>query len=296
MGIIAKSICIGRGSLLFVALLSIAACSTVSPDQVTTFGHGVDAAKLQTDTTFAGINEMVTAEEVNRAVRLSKLTEDDVAVVLPAKSISQWDRTFDVIHLYVANLTLLISPDRAKDFSTATESLASSLGKLDPKLFPSPGVASGFTELGRLLIEAKAASDARQAALTVDPAMQQIFPTMASAIGASNDQQGGLRKLVWGIWEERLDSQSIAFSRASVEARRPAVLTYIDLRDKRDAQDLQMASLHQSYLDLAAAHSALARGSNIDLTAAVDRLQQELEATRALQAQFTSLKPKAEEK
>jgi len=63
------------------------------------------------------------------------------------------------------------------------------------------------------------------------------------------------------------------------------------MRDQRDAQDLQLDMLRQSLLDLAVAHGAPARGSNLDLNSAVALVQQELEATQALAEHFQSLKP-----
>jgi hypothetical protein len=52
--------------------------------------------------------------------------------------------------------------------------------------------------------------------------------------------------------------------------------------------------LRQSILDLASAHGALARGSNIDLNSAVALIQQELDATRALAEHFQSLQPQGQ--
>jgi hypothetical protein len=78
--------------------------------------------------------------------------------------------------------------------------------------------------------------------------------------------------------------------------KREIVTAFIALRDKRDAQDLQLGSLRQSLLDLAMAHSALARGSDTDLATAINMIQQELQATRSLFDQFKALKLKEGDK
>lgn len=161
---------------------------------------------------------------------------------------------------------------------------------------PSAGVAAGFAELGRLLIEVKAEKDALAAARTADPGVQMIFSEMAAAIGESNLK--GIRGTVWEHWNLRMRAQAPPFlmAKSNSVARRNIVLAYINLRDKRDAQDLQLGSLHQSLLDLATAHSPLEHGSNVELASAIDMIQQELNATRSLSDFFTSLKPKAKTK
>jgi hypothetical protein len=140
------------------------------------------------------------------------------------------------------------------------------------------------------VISAKAESDAISAARIADPGMQQIFSIMADAIGETSDD--GIRGTSWAHWTNvRMANQQTAFLEASPAARRPIVVAFVGLRDQRDAQDLQLSSLRQSLLNLAAAHHALAEGSNLNLSAAISRIQEELAATRALNEHFTSLQP-----
>jgi hypothetical protein len=282
--------CAGAASLL------LAACTTVQPARVTAFGQAVNQVKVQVDQTFVGINQMVSADEVDRAIMQPKLTDDDVGVVLKLEDIAKWDKAFAEIDAYVANLTLLLSPDRAAEFGAAATKLGAEVARIDPNALPSAGVAAGFAELGRLLIEAKAESDAVKAARQADPGMQMIFSEMALAVGETNLK--GLRGTVTEHWKTRLAEQQLAFLKAKAGSaeRRTAVLAYIDFRNQRDAQDLQLASLRRSLLDLAAAHSALARGSDSDLAAAIGLIQQESEATRSLFDQFNALKPKPKSK
>lgn len=256
-------------ALLGAALLFVAGCTTVPPAQVTAFAQGVDAVKLQLDTTFTSINQFASEDEIDRAATLPVLKEEDVAVVLEPGDIAKWDNAFGSMDTYAANLNLLISPDRANEFGTAAEGLGTALSKLDPDALPSAGVAAGFVELGRLLIEAKAESDALQAARKADPGVQQVFSAMADVIGGTSDE--GLRGTVQQHWIKRMAAQRQAFLAANPNARRPVVVAFVGLRDKRDTQDLQLGSLRQSLLDLAAAHAALARGSQADLATAIGK-------------------------
>jgi hypothetical protein len=233
----------------------------------------------------------VTEDEIARAIGQPTLKEEDVAVILKQEDIAKWDNAVAEIDRYVANLNALLSPGHAKDLDKALVDLGTEVKNLDPNLLPSAGVATGFAELGRLLIEAKAQTDALKIARQTDPAMQTIFSEMASAIGENNLK--GIRGTVREHWKLRMGVQQEAFidAKGKSEVRREIVNTFIALRDKRDVQDLQLGSLRQSLLDLAAAHSALARGSDTDLATAINMIQQELEATRSLFDQFKAPKP-----
>ncbi|MDR3436702.1 hypothetical protein [Telmatospirillum sp.] len=276
-----------------LAVLCQVGCTTLPAASVTTFGQGVDKVRLQFDTTFASINQMATEDEIDQAVLLPTLTEASVAVVVPQADIDKWDKAITVIDGYVAKLVLLLSPDQANTFETAADALGTSLAKLDPDSLPSAGVAAGFLEAGRLLIEAKAETDAIAVAKKADPAMRMIFSAMAAAVGS--DHHEGLRGTVWAHWQERMGVQQVAFLTAKAAGKRDAVVAYIDSRDKRDTQDLQLGSLRQSLLDLAGAHAALARGSAVELGAAIAMIQQELDNTRTQISKFSAMKPKAKE-
>lgn len=274
--------------LVFAALLLVAACASVPPVQVGEFRTGANAVKVQLDTTFAAVNKLASEDAIDRAATLPNLTEDELEPVLKREDIARWDAAFAAIDEYAANLNLLLSPEHATDFGTATEGLGTALNSLDLNI--SPGIATGFAELGRLLITAKAELDAIGAARIADPGMQQIFSAMAEAIGESNDR--GIRGTVWAHWTDiRMANKKLEFLEAGETARRSTVVAFVELRDQRDAQDLQLGSLRQSLLNLATAHHALAEGSNIDLATAISRIQQELAATRALHEHFTSLQP-----
>jgi hypothetical protein len=289
---------LSRLPILFAALLiAVSACSsarTVEPARVADFGQGVGKVHTQLDTTFSSINDFITDDEIDRAVNLPILTDEDVPIVFKQEDIAKWDKAFSYLDQYVANLTLLLSPDNAKRFGDATEKLASELQQLAPKATASGAfgpVATAFAELGRLLIEAKAQSDALAAARIADPGIQEIFAEMAKAIG--EDNQSGIRGTVAQHWTLRMAQQRTAFLRAKGSDRRENVVEYIKLRNGRDAQDLQLSLLRQSILDLAAAHSALARGSSADLAGAIAMIQQELDAARSLSDFFASLKTSA---
>jgi hypothetical protein len=281
------------GVALLLLLLAGCAAPMVSPPRVAAFGQAVDSVKLQFDTAFAAINQMAMADAVERAVTLPKLTEADVAPLLPPDDIAKWDNAIGGIDAYVASLTALTAPNPANDFGSAATAFGTAVAKLEPSALPSPGVAAGFAELGRSLIAAKAERDALKIARQADPAMQQIFTAMADVIGDAKLK--GLRGTVHEHWQTEIaEVAKVDFptAKGNTAARRSAVLAYVDLLQKRDAQDLQLASLRQSLLELGVAHAALARGDDIDLAGALAMTQQELNATRAFFDAFSALKPK----
>ena len=160
----------------------------------------------------------------------AELTEADVAPLLAPDDIAKWDNAIANIDAYVASLTALTAPNPANDFGTAATALGTAVAKLEPSALPSPGVAAGFAELGRLLIEAKAERDALKIARQADPAMQHIFTAMADVIG--DTKLKGLRGTVHEHWQTEIaEVAKVDFptAKGNTAARRSAVLAYVDL-------------------------------------------------------------------
>src|SRR5439155_12862521 len=98
-----------------------------------------------------------------------------------------------------------------------------------------PGVAAGFAELGRVLIQVKAQHDARAIMLQTDPAIQAIFTTMASAIG--DNQRSSLRGTVFSNWTTLMTGPQRNFVTvgSDTERKRQAILGYREMLDRRDS-------------------------------------------------------------
>src|SRR5205823_5507669 len=95
--------------LFIVFALTVAGCKTVQPARVTQFSQAVNETHAQTQTAFTAINDLVTEDEIDRATKLDRLTEDDVTVVLKPEDIGKWDNAFGTIDKYCANLQTLVS-------------------------------------------------------------------------------------------------------------------------------------------------------------------------------------------
>jgi hypothetical protein len=66
------------------------------------------------------------------------------------------------------------------------------------------------------------------------------------------------------------------------------VTDYASLLDKRDAEDLALASLYRSFLALADAHHALTANQPESVTAAVNAVGDELQSIKELQSQINA--------
>jgi len=284
--------------LMAAALLSAAGgCTQIQGDQVTNFGQSVSAVRLQTDTAFAHIAAIVQEDEIARAGKLSRLHETDVSPILSADTLARYHRAFDELESYTKNLSSLISPQRPKDFEDNVTKLGQSMSNIDPKLLPSPGVSAALTELGTLLIAAKAQSEAMKIAQSTDPAVRKVCTTMAEAIStraAGGGIDTGLRQNVSNHWNDRKNQIEADFSSAgSTEAqKRQLVLDYISVLGQRDADLLALDSLYQSYLHLAEAHSAMARGEPMNAASALESIKNEIQSTRDLFKTYEGMKKK----
>jgi hypothetical protein len=280
-----------RSLLIALGALALASCSTMSSSDLAKFGSGVDSTKTQLDSAFQSVDDLASEDEIAQAATRPTLNENSVVTVIKPDDLAKWDLAFSNIDKYVTQLTSLLSPNMPSDFETSVVGFATQLQQTAPKAVPSNGndtaVATAFTELGRLLIEASAQKDAMKIAQKTDPSIQSLFKAMEDVIGSGPSE--GLRGTTRAHWLLRMADDQIKFlSTTDVAARKQIVIDYFALRDKRDAQDLQLASLRESLNQLAASHAALAKGSPVELGAAINALQTELAEVQSLHDRFTT--------
>lgn len=284
-----------RGAAL--ALLSaflLAGCASIPSADVQTFSTGVSAAKSQTDTAFQGVTDLASEAIVDYAAAQPTLSDTNFLPVLDPQSIAIWDEVFSALQKYSQNLVLLTSPDLTKDYQDAVVNLAAQVKQAGDDLKgqqmtadgPSPSLAAAFTELGSLMLSAKAQHDARGVLLQADPGVRRIFTTMAEAIGSTTNN---LRGTVRAHWEQRKAKLKLAFLEAKSADRRAIAVQYASLLSGETTEDLALASLQRSYLALADAHHALANGRNADVTAAVAVVEQEVQNTANLANRFKAI-------
>jgi hypothetical protein len=283
---------------LLAALLCLAGCpENTKTETVTKFSTACATAKGQLDTTFTSIDEFAAEDELSRGVSRTALNEDSFVTVIKPDDVAKWDNAFEKMDGYTQRLQALLSPEVPKNFEDSLVGFGTQLQKVRPEAVPDAGVATAFAELGRLLIAAKAERDAQTIAMHADPGIRQILTTMADVIG--NGSSNGLRGTVHTHWTVRMGEKQVAFLAPdnTPALKQKLVLDYFAIRDKRDAQDLQLTSLRQSLLELADAHSAMARGATTDLAASVTMLKREFTETQSLYDQFKLLKqPKGDSK
>jgi hypothetical protein len=195
-------------------------------------------------------------------------------------------------------LALLTSPDLPKDYEDGVVNLATEVKQVGDDLkrqkmiseVPSlaPSLSAAFTELGDLLLRAKAQHNAKAVLSNADPTIKTIFTTMADAIGTS--QAHNLRGTVHAHWEQRKATMKGSFLEARTPAEHHAIAAkYASLLNGQTTQDLALASLQRSFLALADAHHALARGSNPGAIAAISAVEQEVQNTQNLVNRFNSI-------
>jgi hypothetical protein len=278
--------------------LLLAGCSSLPPTNVESFSSGVSAARNQTTLAFQAVTDLTSQSIIDYAAAQATLTDSNFLPVLPPESVATWDAAFAGLQKYSQNLVLLISPNLTKGYEDAVANLAAQVKQTgddlksqklissEPSL--SPSLAAAFTELSSLILRAKAQHDARVILTQSDPAIRQIFTTMAEAIGANGDT--ALRGTVHAHWEQNKGKLKVAFlSAAKPEERHSLAAQYSTLLASEITQDLALASLQRSFLALADAHHALAAGRGASLATAISAVEQEVQHTYDLSNRFQKI-------
>ena len=285
-------------SVTFAALL-LGGCASVPNADVQTFSSGVSTAKTQTDLAFQAVTDLTSDSIVDYAVSQPTLNDASFQPVLDPQSIAVWDNVFSTLEKYAQSLALLTSPNVTTDYENAAVNLAGEVKQAgsdlkNQKLISSaPDVpasfAAAFTELGDLLLRAKAEHDAQKIITQADPTIRAILTTMADTIGTSTATPG-LRATVHANWEQRKGIQQVAFLTAKTQAdKRPIAVLYSKAMSQEAAQDLALSSLRESLLNLADAHHALASNKNANLASAVAAVESALQNTVNLANRFQSV-------
>jgi hypothetical protein len=281
-------------SISLLAVL-LAGCRTIQPTGVANFSAGVSAAKGQTSLAFQGVTDLTSESIIDFAASRPTLADTNFLPVLDPASLAVWDQVFSVLQQYAQNLAVLTSPNLTKDYEDGVVSLATQVKQVGEHLKSqkmisevpslSPSLSAAFTELGDLLIRAKAQHDAKAVSSHTDPTIKSIFTTMSDAIGAT--QTRNLRGTVHAHWEQRKATLKGNFLEATTPAeRRTIAAKYASLLKGQTTQDLALGSLQRSFLSLADAHHALAQGSRPGVIAAISAVEQEVQNTQNLINRF----------
>ena len=281
-------------------LLFTTGCTTVDHGGAQAFSTGVTAARAQTKTAFDAVVTLTRASAVDYAVTQDRLKDEYLKETPDAAAIAAWNEALDPIESYAQRLSSLTAPDAAKGVEDSVGALAAQFNttatKIDQPGKITAGTASAFAEVASALLRARGEKEALGVAAKTDESIRKVLTALADVIGKDNTTPG-LRATVRANWEQQLGDLKAKFAdvgssgttdkAALAERRRPIVTDYIDRLNKRDAQDELLAALRRTYLTLADAHTALAKGHSTDLGGAIDYITAELKHARDLQDQFT---------
>ena len=276
-------------------LLCTAGCTAINPTAAGSFSTGVTAVRAQTTAAFGAVTTITRAAAVDYAASSGELNDDELEGMPSAAAVAAWNRALDPVERYAQHLSALATGgptdavesavgDLAKQFN-ATSSELSDKFKLGGGRQIAARPAGTLAEAAGGFLRARSAAQASVIAAKADPQIRQILATLAEAIGANSES--GMRQKIGDHWKLHLSDLRREFRTATTPEQRKAIIEkYIALLDQRDAQDRQLAMLRDSYLTLADAHTAFARGSESDLRSAVDFVTNELRHAQDLQTQF----------
>jgi hypothetical protein len=284
-------LCIGASNFL-------AGCKTIDTNTAAKFATSVTAVKTQADTALTAAANLTRDAGITYVASRPSLNEEDFAETPSSDVIVQWDNTLSVIETYALNLATLTSPDATKAFDTSATNLFNQFTQTATKLnanalqTSSPEVAAdlatAFTEVAHLILEAKAQATARKVALATDPQISKILNLLATEIGDDHNN-ACLRTTIYRVWNTEKDALSGPFLKASdLTGKKAIVQQYATILAERAAEDELLASLRHSLLTLADAHHALAEGNEPSVLASSTVIVNELQRSHDLYAQFSS--------
>src|SRR6266480_7072843 len=219
--------------LAFSIGLSAAGCKTIPTTAIETFSAGATAAKTQSEEVFRAVNDLIARDQLDDAVRATNLTEQLFTKVLSPENVGIWDQTFAKLESYAHHLQALTAPELTKSFTEQAETLGTDLQNFGQRLKDaglagkapeiSPGIATAVTELGSLIIRAKAQHDARRIVSAANSNIVAALRLMAASLGET--PKNGLRATVREHWLGRLGDKERKFKKQGDEAGKRQIVT-----------------------------------------------------------------------
>ena len=227
-------------------------------------------------------------------------------LIAPA-DIDAWDQTLGGLETYCSALARLTSGQSSADFAAAAESLAGevqSLGRAvkSTSLPGASGAGAAVIEIGTLLLQHKAAADAREIAREADSRFQFIIKDLIESLGYAGDPprpgtQGILPTYSLAYRVATEENRAITFKDEAIagfgtmdrEKKLAAIQRFVDwiaTEQEHDrfvvSMDLLVAALQKT----AQAHAMLAHGSREDLAKQFAELQTQVKSTIAVYHQL----------
>ncbi|HXT40418.1 MAG TPA: hypothetical protein VN887_10380 [Candidatus Angelobacter sp.] len=282
-------------ALLAAAALVLTGCKTVPADTLTSFTSGITSARTQSQEAFNAVNELVADASLDYAASQTNLVESSFTAGLDEESLAAWDQVLEKLEKYAQHLQLLTSPDLAKSFDDEAVNLSAELnnfgqhlqgsGLINKSPQISPAIATGFTKLGELIVRLRAQTRARKVLVATDAEIGRIFRTMADSVGTSRTNE--IRGTVTAHWTQFLAEKKVAFrNQPDLAGKRQIAADFLQLLERRVAQDLVLLSLRRSLLQLAELHHALAQGERWTAQSAAAAIADEIKRTRDLNDRF----------
>lgn len=266
--------------LLYTLLILVSiGCATPKLQELPEFRQGVVTANQQTLTAFSDINVMLREQQLDRAINQPALNEDLFGEGIPSESVATWMRAFNLMEEYAQKLEILLSDEQREGIEGELRGFGEKLSTTLEAPLPD-GVAAGFVKLGGLLVQIKIGQDALEIMRETDPAIQDIFNTMSSAIGSTHEE--GIRNTVRTSWTTQLGGLQVEFLRAgdNLKKKHQVAEKFLNMLNERDANDQLLSSLRISLLSLGNAHAAMAKGERLRASGYIQIVQDEYRGIR----------------
>ena len=288
-------------SISALILLGLAAglsgCKTIDSAAAAKFAASVTTVKSQADEALNNAAKLTRDQGVAFVATRPTLTESDFAETPTSEVIAGWDDALSTMEAYALNLAALSAPDITKDFDAAATNLFNQFTQTANKIQPGSltssastvaGLATAFSEAGRLILAAKSQATARKVAAATDDQIRTVLNLLAAEIGADHVNPC-LRTTIYRSWSTKAEALTSSFLRGENLAAKTAVAQqYADMLAQRTAQDQSLLGLRRSLLALADAHHALAQGNETSIQTALTIVLGELQRTRDLNQQFNA--------
>jgi hypothetical protein len=283
----------------FIAVALFAGCTTLETSRTACLQQAMAANHKATMSLFRRANEEMQPCRIEQAVDGTAFSRDTLSFLAPS-DLAEWDNVLDGLDAYCAALADLASGRNSADVTAESKSLGLKIQSLVKSVRGSGAGTVGaagtaVSELGGILVNYRAGGEVRTVAKAADPGFQLVIGSLVGALGFAGHPPAPVSHGLLAACEAgygtmyaekiagRFKGDAIAgFEAMSPAARRAAIKDFVAwLGVEQDHEELvgSVTALAAALDKAAAAHAALANGSEETVGAAFADLRAELQNT-----------------
>lgn len=266
----------GYRLLLCCIPVFLASCAQSVHQSITPFTQSISSVEHSSQKLLLEFNQHIRELQVERAVTLKTLSEQDFTPGVTAQAKTRWQKAFDALRMYASALEALSDPKTVSGADKSITMIGNQMLSISSSSLPqATELNSQIGHIAQLLLQQSASKKAMEIASEADPSVRALLLHMRTMIE-------DLRITNRTSWTTKASKHQVAFLEEGADKAGEAK-SYATVLEYREISDTAFYSLCVTLQYLADMHTAIAQGRTEDAENLHHMIDQETRNIECLQ-------------